>query len=922
MDSPSSHSFIFSDEYVCQWNKCHRDFDDAETLYQHLRDDHVARMSQHNLSLTCHWDKCTGQTFVKRDYITSHLRVHVPSKLYRCEMCKKSFQQSQDLKKHEKNHENGIHYHILPDDTSDPDTKSDTKKVAASTSAPPSPPSSSPHLQPSKELALPLTRPSPPDHLARSPSVLSTHSGSSPHSMLLSPAVSLESWNPCLSSPDSTSSDVFFPSPAGDELDLKDALFGEPGIEDDFYGALPSTISHDIFAASSGSKRPSDSLDEVLTDTLSAFALEAKKKRFDPSYNEDTKRRLDALSAIMRGNTLTPDRLFTSIPDVNDWNQFNQFNQYCSTIFEGLTGETSEPQTFDMIHARSAPMDASTPLPAALPPLDQAQGPTTLEDSLYALQKRRLADYKQLVYIPPSAKPNLQAADEMLFPLLDKVRGFLEGNEQVMLILGDSGAGKSTFNRHLEYELWKDYKADGCIPLLINLPALERPDKELIAGQLKDYRFLEAQIHDLEQHRRFVLICDGYDESQLTCNLHTTNRLNQSGQRNAKLIIACRTQYLGQDYRDRFVPKAADQYQRAANDRFQEAVIAPFSKEQIETYVERYVPLEPRTWVKEDYMVKLMTIPNLLELVKNPFLLTLCLEALPGVVQGKDNLSTLRVTRVQLYDIFAVHWLGVNKRRLQDQKLNTREKEAFDELKDDGFEEIGFDFQRDLAAAMFLHQDGRPIVDYTPKHDKNLWKATFFGPESRKVLLRTASLLSRVGNQYRFVHRSVLEFFYSCTICPPPASNGFSPPDHFSPCVSQLSIIDHPLSQRSIVAEPSIVQFLAERVQLNPEFNNELHAIIELSKSEEQASQAAANAITILVRAGIRFHGANLQGVRISGADVSGGQFDSAQLQGADLIDVNFTKSWIRQADFRDAQMDGVQFGELPYLQEVKSSWN
>ncbi|KAF9325813.1 superkiller, partial [Linnemannia elongata] len=115
---------------------------------------------------------------------------------------------------------------------------------------------------------------------------------------------------------------------------------------------------------------------------------------------------------------------------------------------------------------------------------------------------------------------------------------------------------------------------------------------------------------------------------------------------------------------------------------------------------------------------------------------------------------------------------------------------------------------------------------------------------------------------------------------------------------------------------PSVIQFLCERVRQHPDFEKQLLAIIEKSKVDATAATAAANAITILVRAGVRFNSADLRGIRIPGADLSDGQFDSAQFQGADLRGVNFTRSWLRQVDFSDAQMDGVRFGELPYLEE------
>ncbi|KAL6941980.1 hypothetical protein ACO0QE_003143 [Hanseniaspora vineae] len=89
---------------LCQWgNSCNLLFPDAETLYRHLCQDHVGRKSHKNLQLQCQWGNCKVET-TKRDHITSHLRVHVPSKPFSCSNCHKKFKRSQDLKKHLKVH--------------------------------------------------------------------------------------------------------------------------------------------------------------------------------------------------------------------------------------------------------------------------------------------------------------------------------------------------------------------------------------------------------------------------------------------------------------------------------------------------------------------------------------------------------------------------------------------------------------------------------------------------------------------------------------------------------------------------------------------------------------------------------------------------------------------------------------------------
>ena len=345
-------------------------------------------------------------------------------------------------------------------------------------------------------------------------------------------------------------------------------------------------------------------------------------------------------------------------------------------------------------------------------------------------------------------------------PLRQEVRRWLgDPTMPVFALLGDFGAGKTTFCQSLAAEMAAATRDDPAarIPVLIDLRQT-RTTHASLDGLLRahlDRRGIAAPAAALRQRSRaghLLIVFDGFDEMlgyaepvQFAENLR---QIISAAEGDAKVLLTCRTNF----FRDR--PEELDLIGRVpASVRHpattplwnlvsdqpgtQIGYLAPFRPEQIETYVRR------AAGERADELLEAMArTHDLFDLGRVPYLLDLIVKAAPELVR----LEGQRVTVASLYEVFAQQWFV--RARSQLRLLQRNAERVVEELArrlweapDQG---IHYDQIAELAANLTREQPRygrleRDQIDYE---------------------IRSALFLTRdAGGYFRFAHRSFHEFF-------------------------------------------------------------------------------------------------------------------------------------------------------------------
>ena len=340
-------------------------------------------------------------------------------------------------------------------------------------------------------------------------------------------------------------------------------------------------------------------------------------------------------------------------------------------------------------------------------------------------------------------------------------------------LLGDLGIGKTTTSILLTRKLLELRKSDRQLPLPIYFDLRNLSPKTLTDFGLRTVlaRLLSVStaspvevddLLDIIRSENILVIFDGLDEvlvhlspgdgQRLTRSLLEILTLTNTDKRKSapqtRLLLSCRTQYF-RNIKEEFAFFDGQGRERVCGEDYIVFTLLPFDEDQIREYLARNIPGSDSDQLFE--MIR--SVHDLRALAAQPVMLDMIREVLPSV---ENDLSRgARIRSVDLYERFVGQWLTRDNGKhslIPEHKILLMTHLAW---------QVWCSGSRTWSARwmeiwmlhfLYFHQEMQ--LDYERRM-----------PDQWKQDLRTATFLSRRGDNFSFTHSSLLEFFLAKRLC-------------------------------------------------------------------------------------------------------------------------------------------------------------
>ena len=557
------------------------------------------------------------------------------------------------------------------------------------------------------------------------------------------------------------------------------------------------------------------------------------------------------------------------------------------------------------------------------------------------LKKRFLDDYQQQsydIYIEPHGGYCAEETAERCFPILKQLQDDIEQNQQLsFLILGNPGLGKTLLSQQIAKQAWDKLEAKKFIPLWIWLPSIPKESitTSLLTHFLKTQGGLsKQQIDKLQQSCqkgdcRLLLIIDGLDEIPLPeQNFYASNHWWQAGGWPHVTVLTFTrpeifTSYNREsNYHELFQVNSSTTIQYA-----REYYLQPFDNKQLQTYISRFHEKQTTTfgdWPVSRYQGLIEKHFFLKDLATNPFVLSILLPVLPSLVDANPSLEGL--TREKVYRQFTHFWLSRQAQRLYQNQASRELLRAYLIGKNNNIDftvlitDCLMHYSQNLARLALNLGQGKLDVLLT---EEDTATAELISQETDQYrlngnptselikLIRSGSLLKCQDGSFRFLHKTLVEFFAASELF----QGAYASLQAYLDKNPQAGLEQFSLNEQLLTKEPQTLGLLADLVKTDPKFKEILYQVIEFSKVEPYVSTAAANAVTALNMAGENFSFQKWSGINIPGADLSGAILAEADLSEANLTRVRLNNALLRGANLQRACLLDLEWGELPAIE-------
>ncbi|MFF5227730.1 pentapeptide repeat-containing protein [Dactylosporangium sp. NPDC000521] len=512
---------------------------------------------------------------------------------------------------------------------------------------------------------------------------------------------------------------------------------------------------------------------------------------------------------------------------------------------------------------------------------------------------------------------------------------------QLCALLGDVGLGKTTTAKLFARALL-DQRANGApLPLLFDLRDVRATDltRAITLDAILD-SMLEASRPAAVPRERLsadtvrrrltqgdaVVIFDGLDEALVHLAPHDQRLFIRQlwraveGTTSTRMLLTCRTQYF-RTIRDEVNFFTGDGRQGPQGKDYLALLMLPFGERQIRDYLAANLSAPPDK--VEAFLTLIGTVHDLTDLARRPMTLKLISDQVELIETAK--LQGREVRAVDLYGEVVERWLARDSGKhtlLPDHKHLLMEAIAAEIWRSGRNSWTAADVDDWLLDLLDQRPDlRRHYRDNVP----DLWKTDF----------RTATFLSRDGDEFAFAHRSLFEYFLARhlfrVLCEVPAA-GPGPVAMPVPSPETLGFLGQCLATATPSALAAVVAGLAAiRDHYTPQaselaFAYALHAADSghphqsLARVQLPGADLAEWAIGspdadgyTLSLTGANLRGADLRRARIhhtdlAGADLTDARLDSAELHDSRLNQARLDRTLIVATLLRRCGIDGVDF--------------